>query len=260
MASTKILTLGLLALTSATLMIPAQAEIIEELNHNYKGAVLSYAPSTYRQTARSLYPGHMLGNVQQQIEASFTYNWPYRADTYELHFTNSEELARAIYSLAIYTGDISADIPRDKFYRGVSGFHYSAAQLWGFANEVDEKNIELTSEEQSFLDDLLANSVLKRQSDGTYVLGGQVHHALGAAPGKKRTFEQNLRHERLHVYWDADQQFRNKWQQQWEALSEDARAQARAKLKNYNQDNLPQLIEEWAIGEAEKQPLPHSAA
>lgn len=79
---------------------------------------------------------------------------------------------------------------------------------------------------------------------------GPVRHVLGAAPGHKRTFGDNLRHERLHIRWDEDPGFREKSEKQWAALSDDQKAQARRQLPQYPAE--AQLIEEWAVGLAEK--------
>ena len=42
---------------------------------------------------------------------------------------------------------------------------------------------------------------------------------------------------------------------QAQQMSPEEQKQAFKHLINYNQENVPQLIEEWAIGQAEKQPL-----
>lgn len=84
---------------------------------------------------------------------------------------------------------------------------------------------------------------------------GQIAHVLAAAASKKRSMLTNLRHERLHIYWDQDPSMQQKYIALAQKLSPKEQEQAFKHLINYNQDNIAQLIEEWAVGQAEKDPL-----
>lgn len=221
----------------------AQAEVLEELWNKY-------APDNFKDEIQLPTPGAIYGQAPGTGESSFSYQWKYRPKTYEMHFQDPETLAKGIRSLALYAGDISPDLPPEKFYKGVTGFHYSAAQIAGWLNNVIRKKEELNPEENAFAGEMLKNGIVKLGGEG-FTPGEDISHALGSAPGKKRAFAKNLLHERLHVFWDEDQQMRDKARSAWDGMTESEKEEIRKRLKNYNQNNEDQLLEEWAILEAE---------
>ena len=190
----------------------------------------------------------MIGRSGKAEQALFRQSWKYREITYESHFGSSVALASEIYSLAIHTGDITPDTPKDLFLRGVQGCHYSISQVLEWANDGRAAKSE---EELGFIKRLEEDKVIAKDR-GVYVAAGKVSHVLSAAAGKKRTFELNLNHERLHIRWDEDASFREQGKRGYEAREEQGRAEALKKLKRYNPKNRAQLIEEWAIYNAEK--------
>lgn len=224
----------------------ATGHVLEELWNKYseKGHSAKSAP-----TAAA--PGKILGKAQGTGEAAFRYPWKYRSKTYELHFEDPAELARGIYSLAVFAHDVSPDLPREKFYGGVLGFHYSARQIADWLNSVVSRHQTLTPKENAFAGLMLQEGIIGLGPQG-FEPKSTIAHVLGAAPGRKRPFAQNLRHERLHVFWDEDKALRTREERAWGALDPAQKARERAALKNYAQDNEAQLLEEWAVKRAEK--------
>lgn len=229
---------------------PSEAHVIEELWNKYSPKTEVTPVQTPVQSATAT-PGRQLEKAPEQGEAAFVWPWKYRSSTYELHYGNPSELARSIYGLAVYVHDVRPDTPREKFYTGVLGFHYSTAQICAWLNDAQTQQQELSAEENIFLGMLLQDGVIRLGRQG-FISGGSIQHVLGAAPGKKRSFAANLRHERLHVFWDEDAAFRTSQQNIWQNLDEQTRSSARKALKNYAQDNEKQLIEEWAVKNAEQ--------
>lgn len=226
----------------------AQANLLEDLWNKYSGEI-----QKRDEPARAALPtpGIIIGKPQGHDEYGFSYPWKYRSSAYEMHFEKPVELAKSVYGLALYAKDVSPTLPREKFYGGVLGFHYSARQVAGWLNETIRNHESLSQEENAFAGRMLLEGVVKIGPDG-FEPGNKITHVLGASGGKKRSFAQNLRHERLHVFWDEDRAFRERQQEAWNNLSEEDKQKARQELKNYNQDNERQLIEEWAIKGAEK--------
>lgn len=220
------------------------AHILEELWNKY-------APVEMKETRDIPVPGKILGKSQGTGAAAFDYPWKYRRHTYEMHFQNPEDLARAIYSLALHARDVSPDLPVEKFYGGVLGFHYSGEQVADWLNEVLSKHLSLNKQENEFAGLMLEIGLVKIGKNG-FQPGSSIRHVLGAAPGNKRKFANNLRHERLHVFWDEDKLMRDNARKQWNSFSETEKNNIRQELKNYAQDNERQLIEEWAVKQAEK--------
>lgn len=228
------------------LAVSAKAHVLEEAWEKY--STLNRSPAHEKAIPT---PGELLERGNGEGEAAFDYPWKYRAKTYEMHFKNPGELARGVYGLALYAGDISNDVPREKFYGGVLGFHYSAAQIAGWLNWAIEHHAALDAAENVFAGKMLANGIIRLGKNG-FEATGKILHVLGAADGKKRSFAQNLMHERLHVFWDEDREFREKAASEWNRLDAAEKNNIRKALKNYNQQNEAQLLEEWAIGNAEK--------
>jgi hypothetical protein len=199
-------------------------------------------------------PGKFVGKDAALAASMRESSWKYRAVTYELYFASPAVLARSVYGLAIQSGDVDKAMPLDRFEKGVRGFHYSVAQVcvWFDAVFADDRAIH-TDEERRLMRWLLDDGVV-RVVDGKVVPGGTVNHILGAAPGRKRSFESTLRHERLHVLWDEDTVFSGEYRQKWDAMSASEKQEVWKKLSAYSQDNEAQLMEEWAIYQAENLP------
>lgn len=221
------------------------AHVLEELWDKY--SALSQPRSLDVQAA----PGRIIGDAPGSGVSAFDYGWRYRPQTYEMHFANPEELARSVYSLAAFARDISPDMPRERFYRGVLGFHYTAAQIADWLNYMLANHKPLTLEENKFAGEMLKEGIIGIGEKG-FQPGNVITHALGAAPGKKRSFERNLLHERLHVFWDENAKMREDAENAWRRLDDTSLAAIREKLRNYAQNNEKQLMEEWAIGNAEE--------
>lgn len=200
------------------------------------------------------YPGRTVGDDGALSAFMKRSAWRYRAASYEMYFASSPVLARSIYGLAIQSGDVDRTMPLERFEKGVRGFHYSATQVCAWINAVlAEQTPIYTAEERRLILWLLKDGVVNIL-EGVAVPGASLHHVLGAAPGKKRTFEAALRHERLHVLWDEDPGFAAASRAQWAALSEPEKQAARKRLAAYAQSNEAQLIEEWAAAQAESMP------
>lgn len=196
-------------------------------------------------------PGRLLGTVTPEREKDFIRPWRYRDITYELHFETPLALARTVYSLALHAQDVDKSLPLEKFLNGVLGYHYGTRQICDWINDtVANKFPAAELDEYALLGMLLKDAVITIRN-GIFVPAGKITHVLAAAPGKNRTFAVNLRHERLHCYWDEDREFRDKAQAQWNALSEAERADAVSKLGRYAQGNKNQLLEEWAVHQSE---------
>lgn len=224
---------------------PATAHILEDIWDKYA----DMAENT--QQVQLDCPGKVIGKKIGSGNASFEHNWEFRAKTYELHFDDSSILARSIYSLALFSGDISSELPKEKFYSGVLGFHYSIKQVCAWLNHTFTQRKTLLKNENILVGYLLSDNVLKIDN-GIFVSTGAVDHILGAAPGKKRGFEQNIRHERMHVFWDKHPTFKAEFKKKWATMTEVDKNTVRKSLKNYNEHNEDQIIEEWAVKSAEK--------
>lgn len=228
----------------------ANAHILEEVWDKY--SALSHV---YEKTAPEKTPGEIIGKAQGANEHGFDWPWKYRSTVYEMHYEIPEQLARGIYSLALYAKDIDANIPREKFYKGVLGFHYTAAQIASWLNDCVAKRSVLTSEENIFAGKMLVNGIIGIGRNG-FEPSGKITHVLGASGGKKRSFAQNLLHERLHVFWDEDHDFQTAAYEEWKNLSGEEKEKILQSLKNYNPHNENQLVEEWTISKAEKNKMP----
>lgn len=224
-----------------------------ELFHD-KSAAPKQARPARPEAATSDQPGRRVGKAELPAGLAASTQWRYRAVNYELYFASSGELARAIYGPALFVGDINESVALERFERGVQGFHYGVEQLCPWLQAVlTGQAVYRTAEENRLANWLLADGVLEVRA-GKVVPGRSVKHVSGAAAGKKRTLEVNLRHERLHVLWDEDEAFRESSLSAWRALSPAEQEQARLALSSYAQDNEAQLIEEWAVFKAEKLP------
>lgn len=245
----------LLCVLLAGSLSAAQAQTLEEIWNKYAPGA-AHVPDTANATARqeSVFPGRILGEPQGEGESAFQHAWKYRSVTYELHYADPERLARSVYGLAIHARDVSPELPREKFFGGVRGFHYATWQICRWLDDARREGKNLSPEEAELADMLVQDGVIRLESGCEP--GTPVRHVLGAAPGKKRSFARSLRHERLHVYWDEDIGFQARSRARWIALPDSEKEAERRKLKNYSQDNEWQLIEEWAVSGAEAQAVP----
>ena len=141
--------------------------------------------------------------------------------------------------MAIYAGDVDSSLDPQKFIEGVLGYHYRVTQVCAWLNAVVSKKTSSPElDEENLIGVLLSDGVIAIKG-GNFVPTGKYSHILAASQGKKRPFSDNLRHERLHVFWDEDSVFRERAQK------------IRKTLHQYAQENEAQLVEEWAVKRAE---------
>ncbi len=196
------------------------------------------------------FPGRIIGNLPAEHKAFFEQKWKMRAMSYELYFADSKQLAESVFELAIFAKDVDANFPKDKFLRGVLGFHYSKDQVLGFANSLFKKDLSI-NDYPYLIRLLIEDRVLMLTADG-FEFSDDIQHVLAASAGKKRTFAATLEHERLHVFWDEDAELREKQIKKWNALSEEQKNKIKKELHRYAKDNEAQLIEEWSVHSTEK--------
>ena len=196
-------------------------------------------------------PGRIFGPATDEMKALHANAWRYRAVTYELFYGDSQELARTVYGIALHAGDIDASLSPERFIKGARGYHYSVGQMCDWINDLmRKKEAEPRFDELVLLGLLLQDRVVTVR-EGRFVPTGTIKHVLGAAPGAKRSFADNLRHERLHIFWDENADMRRQTEEKWRALNAAEKDKARKALAQYAQGNEEQLIEEWAIYNAE---------
>ena len=205
-------------------------------------------------TAPYSYPGRSIGEDASIAGFMEKSAWRYRGTSYELYFASSRLLARSVYGLAIHSGDVDKTMPLERFEKGVRGFHYTIRQLCGWIDAVLRGDMAThTSEERQLILWLVEDRAV-RIVNGQAVSTETIHHILGSSPGKKRSFELTLMHERLHVLWDEDPAFAETARKKWAALTDAEKGEVRKTLAAYAQSNEPQLMEEWAIYQAENMP------
>lgn len=195
-------------------------------------------------------PGRLLGRAGSEYGAMFSASWAYRSQTYEIYHHDSTRLASLAYALARHSGDIDGSMAPDRFVAGVKGFHYQVGQVCDWLNDLFAgKGADPGLDELVLAGYLLEDKILVFQG-GRLVPAGPVRHVLGAAPGRKRSFAANLRHERLHILWDEDPGFRDNNLKAWAELGADEKNRVRRRLPQYPAE--AQLVEEWAVGRAEE--------
>ncbi|MDR1776307.1 MAG: hypothetical protein LBR31_00565 [Desulfovibrio sp.] len=197
-------------------------------------------------------PGRIFWARTEANCRNFSTPWRFRESTYELHFDDSRSLARASYALALHARDIDLSLPVETYLKGLLGFHYSTVQVCDWLNDVIAGRSSDPALDEAVLAGLLLEDRVIAFSKGRFVPTGRVRHILAASAGKKRTLDATLRHERLHVFWDEDEAFRKRMQAEWRALPEERRAAEKKALSRYAGDNEAQLLEEWAVKQAER--------
>lgn len=223
---------------------PCRAELSPSLWDSYLALAQNTRPANFLQC-----PGRLLRNAQTGA-AAFSHEWKYRKTTYELHFDSRQTLARTVYDLALHSGDIPSSVSRERVEAGVEGFHYGINQICAWLNDVFQGKRETPVRETLlFIGYLLQDQVLVLQ-EGTFVPGKKIRHVLAAAEGRKRSMEENLNHERLHVFWDEDPGFMKQARKAWGALPSSEQQRERDRLKQYAEDDGLRL-EEWAVREAQ---------
>jgi hypothetical protein len=229
-------------LFSVTFTITAEAEI-QALWEKY----YPRHSETEEQRIENQYPGKIIGKWPEKPEKLFFTDWSYRGTTYEILFSQKKELGRSIYGIALFARDIDRSITLERFERGGQGFHYSISQVVNWANAVLKGELKLnTNEEFNLLCSLMhhgAISIIK----GKWVATDRIKHILGATAGLKRDLKINLNHERIHVIWDEDPNFKDKYIKKWNKLPEKNKEQILQNFKNYDRTNINQIIEEWAV-------------
>lgn len=189
-------------------------------------------------------PGRLLAS----ISPAFSEAWKYRPMTYELHYDDTKTLARAVYDLAVHSGDIPVTTPREQVENGVQGFHYSVDQICTWIDDVFSGKRGTVSHDSLVLIGYLLKDSVVRVDQGKFKPVDPIRHILAASAGSKRTLDDNLRHERLHVFWDEDESFRQHVRSAWDAMSDAGRKEAENKMKQYA-NNFDLRLEEWGVRE-----------
>jgi hypothetical protein len=197
-------------------------------------------------------PGRIFWARTEASCRSFAAPWRYREHTYELYYDDSRSLARVAYALALHARDIDLSLPVEKFLGGLLGFHYSVEQICAWLNDVMAGQSPDPALDEAVLAGMLLSDRVIAFHKGRFVPTGRVRHVLAAAAGRKRSFAATLLHERLHVFWDEDPAFRERMIGEWQALPEERKAAEKKALGRYASDNESQLLEEWAIKQAER--------
>ena len=197
-------------------------------------------------------PGRIFWARTEASCRSFAAPWRYREHAYELYYDDSRSLARIAYALALHARDIDLSLPVERFLGGLLGFHYSVDQVCDWLNDVIAGQSPDPALDEAVLAGLLLSDRVIAFHKGRFTPTGRVRHVLAASAGKKRSFDSVLLHERLHVFWDEDAAFRERMTREWEALPEERKAAEKKALVRYAADNEAQLLEEWAIKEAER--------
>ena len=197
-------------------------------------------------------PGRIFWAKTEASCRSFAAPWRYREHTYELYYDDSRSLARVSYALALHARDIDLSLPVEKYLGGLLGFHYSVDQICAWLNDVIAGQSPDPALDEAVLAGLLLNDRVIAFHKGRFTPTGRVRHILAASAGKKRPFASTLLHERLHVFWDEDAAFRERMIREWQALPEERKTAEKRALSRYAGDNEAQLLEEWAIHQAER--------
>jgi len=197
-------------------------------------------------------PGRIFWARTEASCRSFAAPWRYREHAYEIYYDDSRSLARVSYALALHARDIDLSLPVETYLRGLLGFHYDVEQICAWLNDVTAGRSPDPALDEAVLAGLLLSDRVIAFHKGRFTPTGRVRHILAASAGKKRPFASTLLHERLHVFWDEDAAFREHMTKEWQNLPEERKAAKKKALSRYASDNEAQLLEEWAIKEAER--------
>ena len=201
------------------------------------------------------YPGWIVGKWKIKPDGLFFENWRYRNTTYEILFFTKAKLAQMIYDLALFSKDLDKSVSLARFKRGAQGFHYSTELVVTWANDLAKRQQNIASAGATTFLEKLHNDKVLFKSEGSCRATGKVQHIIGAAPGKKRSLALNLNHERWHVMWDENPQFRELYLGKWQTLSDSQKRTLLQGFIGYNQEREMQIVEEWAVKENEREPL-----
>jgi hypothetical protein len=190
------------------------------------------------------YYRRIIGEPTKEIYDLFHDKWEYKSITYELFYDNRVSLAAEIYDLAIFTKDITSDMPLERFEKGVQGFHYSVTQVCDWIN--NNKQIFLNPPQRQLFFYLLVDGIIQ-YANNKAVPTGNVKHILGVSPGNRRSMESAARHERFHVIWDENSNIRTEYTQKWQNMTPEEHDEIAESLRGYSLENESQLLEEWAV-------------
>jgi len=230
------------SLFSVTFAIPAEAEI-QALWEKYSSVV----SETEELRIERQDPGKIIGELPEKSRKLFFADWPYRGITFEIFFSQKKELGRWIYGIALFNRDIDRSISLERFERGCQGFHYSISQIVNWANAVLKGELKFNTNEEFILLCSLMHDGAISIVNGKWVAMGRIKHILGATGSIKRDLKLNLNHERIHIIWDNDPNFKEKYIKKWNKLPEKNKEQIFQKFKDYDRTNINQIIEEWAV-------------
>ncbi|MBF0529054.1 MAG: hypothetical protein HQK55_07255 [Deltaproteobacteria bacterium] len=210
-------------------------------------------------SSQEKFPGWIVnGEWAEKPDTLYYESWPYRKITYEIFYPTKQTLGRAVYGLALFTKDLDPSVTLERFEQGAGGFRYAVVQIVSWANAVlDKQQAIRTAEEQALMDKLIQDHIILKVN-GRFVSLGLVKHVLGAAPKQKRSLTLNLNHERTHVLWDEEPQFKNTWVKKWQTLSAGEKEAVYSSLKGYNTANEMEIINEWAVRQNEQAPPWHN--
>lgn len=175
-----ILLFSCIALLAAS---PCSAGMLESLWNKYipteDGRPLSPPPS----------PVDIQKKNSVELLGTFTHNWKYQSTTHELFYEDHRALARSIYGLAIYAGDVDSSLDPQKFIEGVLGYHYRVTQVCAWLNAVVSKKTSSPElDEENLIGVLLSDGVIAIKG-GNFVPTGKYSHILAASQGKNALFQ-----------------------------------------------------------------------
>ena len=194
-------------------------------------------------------PGRLPAHAPPAVQELFFAQSKARHLSYEILFPQQRMLGLAVFALALHAGDVPRDTKPQRFFKGVQGFHYSVAQVCAWRADLPHSLKGLPPESAQaalWLARLLEEDQVIHKVAGKWQGTGGIVHVLGAARGEKRSLARNLRHERLHVLWDEDQDMRKEARAAWEALLPTEQEKAVRALQGYAADKAL-LLEEWAV-------------
>ncbi len=197
---------------------------------------------------------HVIGEFENYPYDLEHQSWPYKKISYEIIAASKTDLSRLIYGLALYVKDIDVAISLKHFENGVLGFHYSIDQILNWANDIQNGKINFKSPGEIVFLNLLVQDKLIHLHKGMWKSATSVKHVIGASESKNRSLLLNLTHERIHIFWDEDIEFKKDIEKKWLSLNSDEQDLVLKSLKMYNKENIHQIIEEWGVRSHENRP------